>query len=90
MSVITTLEKKDLARVLHCSVRSIERWLEEVKEDYWPTDLLPPGTHKAGKWLWKEDVVSKWLHPVQHAQQAGTLADLVTHQLIQNKPGLKN
>lgn len=89
-----TIEMKELAKLLHCSVRTIQRRLEKLAENPDLQDLLPPGKEVGGKWIWLKSVVIQWLSPQQparlHAPATGTLAELAAYQLIQNKTGLKN
>jgi HTH domain len=86
-----TLEMKELAKILHCSVRTIQRSLERLEEHPDLPNLLPPGKKVGVKWIWLKSVVIEWLSPQQPAcmPAAGSLAELATHQLIQNKTGLK-
>jgi hypothetical protein len=52
-----TLDARDLAKLLHKSLRTIQRYLKEQP------DALPPGRQIGDKWIWATDVVLKWLSP---------------------------
>lgn len=52
-----TLDMQGLARLLHKSVRTIQRYLKDQP------DALPPGKQIGDKWVWVTDAVLKWLSP---------------------------
>lgn len=83
-----TIDTKELAKLLHCSVRTIQRRLERLAEQPDLPDLLPPGKSVGGKWIWLRSVVIQWLSPQQPARMlepaTGSLAELA-HQLSANK-----
>ena len=78
-----TIDAKELAKLLHCSLRTIQRHLNRAD-----ADSLPQGRQFAGKWIWVKSEVIQWLSP-QHSTPAlttGSLAELATHQLGQKNP----
>lgn len=90
----TTLDLMELAARLKRHKRTIERWLVKIEAGKMDKNKLPPCDHKTGKWLCQEADFQAWWRMPKRQQCSkfirGSLAELATHQLIQNKTGLKN
>jgi len=52
-----TIGMKELASVLHISVRTVKRYLAEKPS------ALPPGKQIGGRWVWVTKAVFDWLSP---------------------------
>lgn len=84
---LETLEVKDLAKILKCSIRTIQRRLKQLSEHPDIQNLLPPGREIGGKWIWLESVVFEWISPTPPLPSAFELGSLgqLAHQLIKKK-----
>jgi excisionase family DNA binding protein len=74
-----TLTMKELAGVLHLSVRTIQRLIENEK-----LNELPPGRKIGSKWVWVTKVVLDWISPPTPIQNVSAT---LGHQLMQANKG---